>query len=355
CFGGDSRLIPISRVMFLGFILNASAIVQTNRLMKRMDVRMVAVSNALGLFAGSIVAIILALRGAGAWAVVWQTLTLNGVKSLVLWLSSGWRPLWRFSLASRRSFFKIGSAMMASSFLNVLFQNIYSLFIGNRAGLAPLGYYSQADKWSKMGISSLSQVLTSTFLPALSAVQNEPERFRRISARMNRFTAYLLFPCTGLLAVAATPVFHILFGTKWDAAIPLFQLLLARGVFTVLTGLYNNYLIALAHTRTVVAMETLRDTSALLLLFITLPWIDMATPDDPVAGIRLLLWGQVGAAALAWGVMAVKTARLIQRPVMQFIGENIPYVALTAAAAAASMAATRFNFPGSPKVRDAAQ
>ncbi len=52
---------------------------------------------------------------------------------------------------------------MVSSFLNVLFQNIYSFFIGNRAGLAPLGYYTQADKWSKMGISSLSQVLTSSF------------------------------------------------------------------------------------------------------------------------------------------------------------------------------------------------
>ena len=39
CFDGDQRLIPLSRVMFLSMILNASAIVQTNRLMKRMDVK----------------------------------------------------------------------------------------------------------------------------------------------------------------------------------------------------------------------------------------------------------------------------------------------------------------------------
>ena len=334
CFGGDGRLIPLSRVMFLGFILNASAIVQTNRLMKRMDVRMVAVSNALGLLAGSVVAILLALRGAGAWAVVWQTLTLNGVKSLVLWLSSGWRPLWGFSMDSLRSFFKVGSAMMASSFLNVLFQNIYSFFIGNRAGLGRLGYYSQADKWSKMGISSLSQVLTSTFLPALSEVQNDGERFRRISARMNRFTAYLLFPAMGFLGVAATPIFHILFGTKWDAAIPLFQLLLLRGVFTVLTGLYNNYLVALAQTKTVVAMETLRDGSALLFLAVTLPWIAVETPEDPVAGIKVLLWGQVAASAIAWGVMAWKTSRAIGRTAASFTGENLPYAALTLLAGA---------------------
>lgn len=104
CFKGDQRLVPLSRVMFLSFILNASAIVQTNRLMKCMDVRMVAASNSIGLLAGAVVGIWLAFAGYGAWAIVWQTLTLNGVKSLVLWLTSRWRPLWRFSWASLRSF-----------------------------------------------------------------------------------------------------------------------------------------------------------------------------------------------------------------------------------------------------------
>ncbi|MDE7124892.1 MAG: oligosaccharide flippase family protein [Muribaculaceae bacterium] len=44
-FNNDVRLISLSRVMFLTFILNATSIVQTNRLMKKMDVKMVAVSN----------------------------------------------------------------------------------------------------------------------------------------------------------------------------------------------------------------------------------------------------------------------------------------------------------------------
>ena len=237
CFQGDQRIIPISRVMFISFILNASAIVQTNRLMKQMKVKMVAVSNSAGLFAGAIVGIYLAVAGYGAWAIVWQTLTLNFTKSLVLWLTSGWTPLWRFSMQSLRSFFSVGSGMMFSSFLNVLFQNIYSFFIGNRAGLRQLGYYTQGDKWSKMGISSISQVLTSSFLPALSQVQDDPERFARVTSKMNRFTSYLLFPAMGFLTIMAEPIFHFLFGTKWDPSIILFQLLLLRGVFTVLTSL----------------------------------------------------------------------------------------------------------------------
>ncbi len=329
CFQGDRRIIPISRVMFLGFILNATAIVQTNRLMKKMDVRMVAVSNAVGLFAGAVVGIWLAVAGYGAWAIVWQTLALNFTKSLVLWLTSGWLPLMRFSWRSLKSFFAVGSGMMVSSFLNVLFQNIYSFFIGNRAGLAPLGYYTQADKWSKMGISSLSQVLTSSFLPALSAVQDDPERFARVTSKMNRFTSYLLFPAMGFLAVMATPVFHCLFGEKWDASIVLFQLLLARGIFTVLTSLYNNYVIALARTRLVVAMEVLRDGAALLLLFAALPFISMERGEDVVYGIKLLLAGQILASAISWGVMVVKTAPVSGRSVGSFLADSLPYLCET--------------------------
>lgn len=331
CFQGDRRIIPISRVMFVSFILNASAIVQTNRLMKQMKVKMVAVSNSAGLFAGAIVGIYLAVAGYGAWAIVWQTLTLNFTKSLVLWLTSGWAPLWRFSMQSLRSFFSVGSGMMFSSFLNVLFQNIYSFFIGNRAGLRQLGYYTQGDKWSKMGISSISQVLTSSFLPALSQVQDDPERFARVTSKMNRFTSYLLFPAMGFLTIMAEPIFHFLFGTKWDPSIILFQLLLLRGVFTVLTSLYNNYVIALARTRLVVAMETLRDGAALLFLLCALPFVADTRPGDPVWGIRLLLWGQIAASFIAWLVMVTKTAPVCGRRVADFLRDSAPYLAETVA------------------------
>lgn len=325
-FQGDRRLIPLSRVMFLSFILNASAIVQTNRLMKQMEVKMIAVSNSVGLFAGAIVGIYMAVSGYGAWAIVFQTLSLNFAKSLVLWISTGWLPLLRFSMASLRSFFKLGSSMMTTSFLTVLFQNIYSFIIGNRAGLVPLGYYTQADKWSKMGISSLSQVLTSSFLPALSAVQDDRERFARVTSKMNRFTSYLLFPAMGFLMVMATPIFHFLFEEKWDPSIILFQLLLIKGIFTVLTGLYNNYAIALAHSKLVVQMEAVRDVAALVFLLAALPFITLTRGSDIVFGITILLAGQILASVISWGVMVVKTAPVSGRSIGSFLADSLPYL-----------------------------
>ena len=146
---------------------------------------------------------------------------------------------------------------------------------------------------------------------------------------MNRFTAYILFPGMGLLAVLATPVFHALFGTKWDASIILFQLLLFRGVFTVLTSLYNNYAIALARTGLVVRMEIVRDVVAFLFLALTYPYIARTAPDDPVWGIRVLLYGQIVASVATWVLMAVKCAPLTGRSAGAFTADNLPYLLMT--------------------------
>ena len=62
-FQGDERLIPLSRVMFLSFIINATAIVQTNRLTKQMNFRPIAITNVLGLIAGGVVGVWLAMTG----------------------------------------------------------------------------------------------------------------------------------------------------------------------------------------------------------------------------------------------------------------------------------------------------
>ena len=329
-FRGDERIIPLARVMFLGLILNASAIVQTNRLMNAMDVRMVAASNFIGLTLGSMVGIWMALTGFGAWAIVAQTLIIAAVKSLVLWTTSRWRPLWRFSAASIRSFFGIGSRMMFTSFLNTLFLNIYSFFIGNRCGMVGLGYYTQSDKWSKMGVTSITQTLTSSFLPSLSAVQDDRERFNNVASKMNRFTSYVVFPALLGLMAMATPIFHTLFGTKWDPSIFLFQLLLFRGIFVVFTTLYTNCLLALGHAGSIVRLEILRDAAALVALAITFPYIGAETEADPVLGIRILLWGQVAATVLTWAATLVVTVRAAHGKLLRYVADMLPYFSLTA-------------------------
>ena len=338
CFGGDPRIVPIARVMFLTFILNASSIVQCNRLTKQLHARPLAAANVAALTAGGVVGIWLALEGWGAWAIVWQSVTVSGVKSAALWATSRWWPLLQFSWASIRSFFAVGSGMMLTSFLNTLFTYINSFVIGNRLGIVPLGYYSQADKWSKMGVMSLQQTLTSSFLPGLSDAQDDQPRLLRLCSKMSRMAAYLAFPCLVGLMVMAQPVFHLFFGTKWDLSIALFVLLLGRGLFQIFTALYTNYLLAIGRSRLIVKLEATRDVLSLAALISTLPFLSLATTGDLLLGVRLLLWGQLAAAALAWAITLVAACRALGARVRVFLKDLLPYAALTIAVAPALLA-----------------
>lgn len=331
CFEDDQRLIPLSRVSFLTFILNALSIVQQNRFVKQMNVRPVAAANLVSLCVGGIAGLVLAFAGYGAWAMVWQYVVTSAVKAMILWFEAHWTPLLRFSMPVLRSFFRVGGSMMFSSALNTFFQYIYSFVIGNRLGFAPLGYYTQGDKWSKMGVMSIMQTLTSSFLPTLSAVQDEKERFRALCSKMNRMTAYITFPVLGGLAMMATPIFHTLFHDKWDLSIALFQLLLIRGIFTVITGVYNNHIISLGKSKLIMYMEIVRDLAVIAALAVTFPFMTLKAPGDTLLGIRILLWGQVAAAFIAWSITLVCVCRATGSTILSYCLDLAPYALLTLA------------------------
>lgn len=330
-FNAGGALVPLARVMFLTFVLNATAIVQTNRLMKQMNVRMIAVSNAVGLVVSGATGIILALQGYGAWAIVWQSIVLSAVKSGLLWATSRWRPQAAFSMASLRSIFAVGVGIMTSSFLNTVFQNIYSFIIGTYYNLANLGCYTQADKWSKMGVTSLSQTVTASFLPVLSGCQDDRPRFHRMMAKTNRFTAYVAMPCLVLLVLLSEAIFHTLFGTKWDEAIVLFQLLAARGIFVVLTSLYTTQITAIGAARKLVESEVVKDVLTVAAIIATIPF-----------GIEWLVGGQVIAAAVCFVYSQWLVARTTGYRVAAMLTEIAPYAAITLISAIPAAAVAYF-------------
>lgn len=319
------RLTLLSRVMFLSFVFNALGIVQTNRLMKLMEVKQIAISNLVALIVSGTLGIWLAVEGYGVWAMVWQAMSLAFIKTAWLWVAVRWRPLMVFSAESMRRIWRVGVGVFTSSMLNTLFLNIYTFVIGWWS-LSRLGVYTQADKWSKMGTASISQIVTATFVPLLAKVQDDAEAFLRYLRRVDRFAALVMMPVLGGMAMVATPLFHTLFGTKWDEAIPLFQILCVRGIFIVLISVYNNFLLAAGRAKALVTVETVKDVSMLVALGATIPF----------GTVEALVWGQFVSALLTWLFVMVLTARCTPARVLDLLFDLLPAVALTVSALTAA-------------------
>ncbi len=316
------ELTALSRVMFLTFVLTGLGIVQTNRLMKRMDVKQIAIADLFALSISACLGIALALAGFGAWAIVWQSVALAALKSGWLWMTGHWTPKAVFSRRSLRDVRRIGVSVFISQFFNTLFLNIYPFVIG-KWSLSELGSYNQADKWSKMGSASLSQILTASFVPLLAKVQDDIATFHRYMRRIDRFSALLAFPALTILAACGVSIFHFLFGTKWDVAIPLFQILCIRGIGTVFISLYSNFMMALGHGKEIVTVEVVKDVATMAAFFATVFTLSVGA----------IVWGQLVATIATWIIAGIIAARATGYRLRDFAADLIPF-ALAAAAAA---------------------
>ena len=318
-FQKDERLIPLSKVMFLTFVLNALAIVQTNRLMKMMDVKMIAISNVIAQILGGGLGIGLALGGWGAWALVWQSVCLAGVKTGILWATGGWYPRYWIHRDSFQRIWRIGLSVFSSSILNTLFLTVYSFVIGAFYSLRSLGVYTQADKWSKMGSASLSQIFTSSFVPLLAKVQDSPVDFKRYMQRINRFTAFITFPILAGLAVVGEPLFHTLFGNKWDSAIPLFQILCVRGILIVIISLFGNYMLALGYGKRLFSIEVIKD-AAIAVAILSTVWFD---------SVELLVWGQLWASIATFLIVLYMVVKATGYSLSSFSNDFMTFAGIT--------------------------
>lgn len=315
-FQGDLRLIPLSKIMFLTFIFNALSIVQTTQLMKRMQVKMLAIANMVALTGSGIVGIWLAFAGFGAWAIVWQSVSNALIKSVWLWIYGGWWPNAPFSFHSLKSMWRLAVSVFMSSNINVFFLHIYSFVIGAFYSLQSLGIYTQADKWSKMGHTSLSQIMTATFVPVLSKYQDDSEKFHSCIRRINRLAAFIAIPALTGFALIGTPLFHTLFGTKWDAAIILFQILSIRGIFIVLNSVLFNYMLALGYGKRFFVLELAKDLLTVIALLCTV-WFQ---------NLEILVWGQLAASVFALLFSMLIISKAIGYKLLRILRDYMPFL-----------------------------
>ena len=312
----DSRLVSMSKVMFISFVVNGLGIVQTNRLMKLMDMRPVAVANIVGLVLSGCLGIWMAFAGYGAWALVWQTLSLSIIKTGILWIRGDWWPQFIFSKETLKDIRRVGASVFSSSMLNTICQQVYNFVIGAFYSLPLLGVYTQADKWSKMGSASISQILTSSFVPLLSKAQDNEQDFKRYMRRISRFTSFMLFPFMIGIAVAGEPIFHFLFGNKWDEAIPLFQILMIRGIFVVYVSLYSNFLLAKGKARGLFLLEFIKDALIVIAILATV-WS---------RSLEWLVWGQLAASVLTWLLSLLLTRRALAIRLRLLFADMMPFL-----------------------------
>ncbi|MDQ2913772.1 MAG: MOP flippase family protein [Chloroflexota bacterium] len=230
-FYHNARLVPVLQLLSVSFLLSSLSIVQQALLAKQLKFKKLAIIQSIAALTGSAVAIALAAAGAGVFSLVAQSISASGISTVVLWLSSSWRPTRDFSLDDLRSIWRFSANVVGFNVVNYLARNVDYILIGRYLGAQSLGYYTLAYNLLLFPLQNLTYVVNRVTFPAYASIQDDNARLANAYMRVVRATATLSFPIMlGLLATCDVFV-RTVYGERWSPAIPIVAILAPVGLF----------------------------------------------------------------------------------------------------------------------------
>jgi PST family polysaccharide transporter len=224
-FYREPRLIGITLVSSISFLLGGLR-GQHNALLKRqMRFKAVATRDVTSSLLGVAVAVVLAFRGAGYWAILAFPLTVNSCQMVMSWLMVRWRPGLPHLDSDIRGLVGFGGNVALSYVIFNWVRNADNILIGRYWGAAPLGLYSRAFNLMNLGVSQITAPTCSVAIPTLSRIQDESELFAQYYLKIMNLIVWIIASLFAFLFIAATPVIVLVLGPKWREAAPVFQLL----------------------------------------------------------------------------------------------------------------------------------
>ena len=299
-FFNQPILIPITRVLSLGLIINAFSLVQTSLLTKTMDFRTQMRVGLAASIGSGVVGIIMAYLEFGVWALVGQTLSRSLIQAILLWLLNKWRPLFVISISALRSMFSFGSKLLISGLIDTFFRNIYQTFIGRAFSPEDLGFYTKAYSLESTVTQSTSAALGKVLFPAMAPLQDQQNFLKKAYRKTIRVSLFVHFPLMIGLWATADPLMRLLLTNKWAPSIPYFQILCIVGLFYPLHSLNLNILKVKGRSDLFLRLEIIKKVNTVLAIIVTFRF-----------GIMGLLYGQLASTVIAYFLNSFFSGQLI--------------------------------------------
>jgi len=226
-FYHNPRLIGVTLILSTTFIISGSTVQHQALLKRQMRFKALALIEVGSMAIGVLVGVAMAALGYRYWSLVGSSLSMEITGLLLTWSASRWRP----ALPTRRSgigpLLSFGAHRTAGDLITAIARGSDILLIGRFYGAGSVGLYSRASALLMRPLEQFLGPINAVFVPALSRLQSQPERYRSTFLRVYEVIALTGCFFTGLLLALARPLTLVLLGPKWEQAAVIF------GGFTV--------------------------------------------------------------------------------------------------------------------------
>lgn len=237
-------LVEVSRVLFLCLPISAIGIAINSYMLKNLMNREIAIINLIAILLSGTTGTIMAFCGMSYWSLVWQQLVYNIALNIGRYSYVRWRPSLRLDFEPVKRMFGFCSRLLVTNLLNTLNQQLLTFVFGRLFPIHAVGNYTQANKWSTMAHSTVTNTLHQVVQAVLVSINDERERQQRVFRKLMRFTAFLCFPAMLGLALVSREFILLTIGDRWAGCVVMMQIICIGAAFLPLHALYQNLTIS---------------------------------------------------------------------------------------------------------------
>ncbi|TFF33281.1 lipopolysaccharide biosynthesis protein [Mucilaginibacter psychrotolerans] len=223
-------------VISIGILFSPVNLVHKAQLTRQMNFKKIAiVDNTSNIIAGCI-AIILALSGAGIWALVFNAIATVVIAMPLYYNATKWLPKFQWGKQAFKDIFGFGIYTAGANVFTYCYNNVDYLLIGKLLGASTLGTYTFAFVITDTFRSRIMAVINNVMYPIYGKKQSEPVALKRYYLKVVQINCLLIFPIMLFLVLLGAPFVFYIFGAKWQGAIVPLQILSVSVMFQMIVS-----------------------------------------------------------------------------------------------------------------------
>lgn len=263
-------LISTTRVFALQLPVFALQSVPVVIISRELNFRKLFFGNIAGTVSSAVVGILLAVKGFGVWALVFQSLTQVVVSTVVLNLIVRWSPSSCFSLKEAKPLLRFAWKVMCSELIAAISNQFSTLIIGKKYTTSDLAYYTKGKQLPTLIRGNLYNTLISVLFPAMSRVNDDIDALKAFSKHCLRLLFYVACPLmVGLIAVSHNLVL-VLYTEKWLPMIPYIGIICVECLLAIPPTIFLQALKAVGKSDIMLKLEMIKKPLLILSILVAM-------------------------------------------------------------------------------------
>ena len=314
------ELLPLSRFLFLNFLISGMGTVSYAVLLKKLMIKQQAIIDVLSMLIALSIGIVLAIHGFAYWALAIQTLIQYSLASILRFIIAPWKPSFRIDFSPLKAFITFSLRLTLTNIFTQINQNLFSFLFGKLYGAIQVGIYTQGQKWMNMGQQCIGGTINYITQPVLVQVNDNPDREINVFRKLIRFGAFVSFPLMLGLAFVGKEFILITIGEKWLSSVPFLQLTCIWGAFVFLSTLYTNLIYTHGKSDWHLYGTIIIGVLQLAVVLCLHPW-----------GVFAMVIGYVVMYFVGLGIWQYYVSKIIRLRLLDVLKDILPYLIITLA------------------------